>query len=97
MNLMMEGTISRSDGWLASWIGDELMMMSADSSAYLSLSGSGGRIWDLLEEPRTLTGLCEALVAEYDVDPAKAREEVLAFLERLREQNAIQFHPPALA
>jgi hypothetical protein len=90
-------TISRSDGWLSTWIGEELMMMSADSSAYLSLSGSGGRIWELLEEPRTLAGLCEALAAEYDVQPAEVRDEVLAFLERLQLQNAIQIHPSALA
>jgi Coenzyme PQQ synthesis protein D (PqqD) len=97
MDLMTEGTISRSNGWLASWIGDELMMMSADSSAYLSLSGTGGRIWELLEEPRTLNGLCEALAAEYDVQPAEVRGEVEGFLERLQEQHAIEIHPAALA
>jgi hypothetical protein len=97
MDLITEGTISRSDGWLASWIGDELMMMSADSSAYLSLSGSGGRIWELLEEPRTVDGLCQALAAEYKGEPAQVRDEVLAFLERLQEQHAIEFHPAALA
>ena len=90
-------TIARSDGWLASWIGEELMMMSADSSAYLSLSGSGGRIWELLEEPRTLAGLCEALATEYAVQPAEVRDEVLAFLERLQSQNAIQLHPAPVA
>ena len=97
MDVMTEGTISRSDGWLASWIGDELMMMSADSSAYLSLSGSGGRIWQLLAEPRTVDGLCEALAADYDVQPVEVRGEVLGFLERLQEQHAIEFHPAALA
>jgi hypothetical protein len=97
MDLMTEGTISRSDGWLASWIGDELMMMSADSSAYLSLSGAGGRIWELLADPRTLNDLCAALAAEYDVQPVEVRSEVLGFLERLQEQHAIEFHPKALA
>jgi len=97
MDLMTEGTISRSNGWHASWIGDELMMMSADSSAYLSLSGTGGRIWELLEEPRTLSSLCEALAKEYDVQPVEMRGEVEGFLERLREQHAIEFHPKTLA
>lgn len=97
MDLKTKDTISRSNSWLASWIGDELMMMSADSSAYLSLSGAGGRIWELLEEPRTLDSLCDALATEYDVEPAKVHDEVLAFLERLRLQNAIQVHPATLA
>jgi hypothetical protein len=92
-----ESTISRSDGWLAGRIGEELLMMSADSSAYLSLSGTGGRIWELLEKPCTLTGLCETLAAEYDVLPTEIRDEVLVFLERLQHQHAIQLHPSALA
>jgi Coenzyme PQQ synthesis protein D (PqqD) len=92
-----ESTISRSDGWLAAPIGEELMMMSADSSAYLSLAGSGGRIWELLEKPRTLAGLCEALAAEYKVQPSEIRDEVLVFLEGLHLQHAIQLHPSALA
>jgi hypothetical protein len=92
-----QSMIFRNDGWLASWIGDELMMMSADSNAYLSLSGAGGRIWELLEEPRTLAGLCDALAAEYEVEPEQVRDEVLAFLERLQFQHAVQLHPPALA
>ena len=29
---------SRRDPWISAWIGDELIMMSAESSVYLSLS-----------------------------------------------------------
>jgi hypothetical protein len=88
-----EETITRADGWMAAWVDDELVMMSADSRFYLSLSGSGGRIWELLEKPRTLMDLCEALAVTYAVKPADVRDEVCAFLEKLRLQNAIQFHP----
>jgi hypothetical protein len=95
---MKQGSmISRRGGWLSAWIGEELVMMSADSRAYLSLSGSGGRIWELLEEPRTLAGLCAALAAEYDAGSDQIRDEITAFLERLELQNAIELHPPAVA
>jgi hypothetical protein len=90
-------TISRREGWLSTWIGEELVMMSADNRAYLSLSGSGGRIWELLEEPRTLAGLCEALASEYDAEPNQLCDEVTAFLERLELQNAIELRHPAMA
>jgi Coenzyme PQQ synthesis protein D (PqqD) len=92
-----EITISRTEGWLAAWVGEELMMMSADSNAYLSLSKSGGRIWEVLETPCTVSGLCEALAADYAVEPSEIREEVLAFVERLRRQHAIQVHSSAVA
>jgi len=97
MQVNQESTIARSDGWYSAWIDEQLMMMSPDLSAYLCLSGSGGRIWELLEEPRTLAGLCEALATEYEVEPAEIRGEVLAFLERLQFQHAIKPDAAAVA
>jgi hypothetical protein len=94
---MQDKTITRGNGWFTAWNGQQLMMMSADSSAYLSLSGSGGRIWELLEQPQTLASLCQALAAEYLVDPADIRGQVQAFLERLRFQHAIELLPSIVA
>ncbi|MBF0546705.1 MAG: PqqD family protein [Candidatus Riflebacteria bacterium] len=92
-NPLSETLLSRRDGWFTSWIGGELMMMNVDGSVYMSLSGAGGAIWELLEEPHTLWGLCERLAASYDVEPAEIRDEVLAFLEKLHHHHAIQLHP----
>lgn len=94
---LSESLLSRCDGWFAAWIGGELMMMNAGSSVYLNLAGAGGPIWELLAEPRTLTGLCEALATTYEVEPAEIRGEVLAFLEKLQLHHAIQLHPAAVA
>ncbi len=93
--MKQDNIIARGNGWFTAWSGGQLMMMSADSSAYLSLSGSGGRIWELLEEPRTLASLCEALAAEYAVEPAEIRDQVRVFLERLQVQHAIKVDPQA--
>jgi Coenzyme PQQ synthesis protein D (PqqD) len=89
--------ISRSDGWLTAWIGHELVMMNAESNSYLSLSGSGGRIWELLEEPRTVGQLCQSLVGEFDGAPERIYRELFAFLDKLQLEHAIQVHSPILA
>lgn len=81
---------SRRDGWISAWVGDELIMMSAESSVYLSLSHVGGRIWELLEAPRTANCLCQALATEYAIGSVDIRAEVLAFLEKLVTQDAIE-------
>jgi hypothetical protein len=94
---LSESLFMRCNGWFTAWIGGELIMMNAGSSVYLSLSGAGGPIWELLEVPRTLTGLCEALATSYEVEPTRIRDEVLAFLEELQLHHAIQLHPSALA
>jgi hypothetical protein len=92
-----QDTLSRADGWLTAWVDNDLVMMNAASNFYLGLSGSGGRIWELLETPQTFDSLCEKLIAEYDAEPAAIAAEVSAFLAQLEEHHAIEVHRNAVA
>ena len=89
--------VSRHEGWIGAWVDDNLIMMHAESSFYLYLAGSGGRIWELLESPRSVSDLCETLGREFDIEPDEARPEVLAFLGQLLLRKTIDVDPPALA
>jgi hypothetical protein len=82
--------IHRDGDWLAAKVGDELVMMSAAHGNYIGLSSVGARIWELIETPRTVDSLCDALVAEYDIDRATCREEVDTFLATLSQHNAVR-------
>jgi hypothetical protein len=92
-----DSLVVRRDGWLATQIDDDLIMMSAENDVYLNLTGPGARIWELLECPHRMTDLCELLAGEYVIDVEKARPEVLAFLELLLLQKAIDVLPPSYA
>lgn len=94
--MTQDTVIRRSESWLAARVGDEVMMMHLDSSYYLHLSGTGGRIWELLETPRTLRELCNVLSQEFDVDPAEAQMQVVAFLQQLQARKAVDVATPAL-
>ena len=87
--------IHRDGDWLAAKVGDELVMMSAAKGNYIGLSKVGARIWELIETPRTIESLCDALIAEYDVDPATCRTEVDSFLTTLGQHNAIRIDQTA--
>lgn len=89
--------IARREGWIAAWLDENLIMMHAESEFYLNLTGSGGRIWELLESPRRVSDLCETLGREFDIEPAAARPEVLAFLDQLLLRKAIDVYPQTLA
>ena len=81
--------VTRGEGWLSAWVGQEHVMMSADTGTCISLSETGGRIWELLEQPRDVTGLCHELAEEYEADPAVLRGDVVGFLQHLRDEQAI--------
>ena len=81
--------ISREQGWLSAWVGEEHVMMSADTGTCVSLSETGGRIWELLEQPTSLEKLCADLADEFDVEPEVLRTQVLSFLEAMQQQHAV--------
>lgn len=82
--------IERNGDWLAAKVGSELVMMSATKGNYIGLSAVGARIWELIETPRSVDQLCDALITEYDVEPATCRTEVDTFLATLAEHDAIR-------
>lgn len=82
-------TYRRADGLLAAGVGDELLMMSVELGKYFNLNPVGTRIWELLESPRTVDDLVEALTGEYDVSADTARSEVERFLSALEERKLL--------
>ena len=55
----------------------------------VTLNTTGAYIWGLLETDQTVASLTEALVAHYEVDQAKALEDVEAFVGKLKVIGAI--------
>lgn len=55
----------------------------------VTLSESGLLLWKKLQSECTEDSLVEALLAEYEVDPATARADVRAFLEKMDEAGLL--------
>ena len=89
--------VRRQGDWLSAKVGDELVMMSATSRHYVGLSEVGARIWELIEQPRSLDDVCAMLQGEYDVAPQVCRDEVEAFLKELMDHGAVALDPPPAA
>ena len=65
--------------------GDEL-----DLNMMITLNGTGAFLWALLQEETTEEEMVKALLAEYDVDEARAKTSVAAFVNQLRENEFLQ-------
>lgn len=81
--------VTRCDGWLSAWVGEEHVMMSAETGTCISLSETGGRIWELLEEPQSISVLCATLAEEYEVEPSVLRSDLMSFVQLLEQQHAL--------
>jgi hypothetical protein len=71
-------------------LGDEAAILHMKSGVYYGLDPVGARIWSMLGEPKTVLELREAIVSEYDVEPARCEGDLLALLEKLRTEGLIE-------
>jgi hypothetical protein len=86
--------ISRNEEPVAVEADRTVVMMSVEQGMYFGLEGVGGRIWALLERPRTFAELCESLVAEFQVDPEVCRKDVGAFLQEMLRARLVRLNDP---
>ena len=55
------------------------------------LNAVGARLWELADGRHSVADLVAAIVAEYDVDPNRAQDDVLAFCEDLLGRGVLAF------
>ena len=84
-----DALIARSPAALHTELGEKIVMMSLESGAYCELDPVGATIWRKLEQPQRFGDLCDALVAEYDVQADVCKADVAAFIQQLRDFDAI--------
>ena len=98
MNTLTTSSVVRQAGDVFSAnIDAELVMMRLESNGYFGLDAIGRGIWELLAEPRSVSAICAALVAEYDVAPAACAADVLHFLNELVAYGVVAVENPHAA
>jgi hypothetical protein len=81
--------LTRSEQAAGSRVGDETVILHLGSGTYFGLDPVGTRVWELLAEPRGLTGICARMEGEFDVAPEVLRADVAAFLRSLLENDLV--------
>ena len=67
----------------------ETVMMDEKLENYFGLDEIGTRIWQLLEQKRTIEQLCQQLVREYNVDFDQCHADIEPFLRQLIDDNML--------
>jgi hypothetical protein len=70
-------------------IGGESVILDLKSQRYLGLDAVGTRMWHALIESNSVQAAYDALLAEYEVEPAQLEEDIREFLDRLLENELI--------
>lgn len=83
-------TVAAAAEQISAHIGGETLILDLSSGAYVALSGVGVRVWELLGEPRTVREIESALLAEFEVDARRCREDLDFVLHDLESRGLLE-------
>jgi Coenzyme PQQ synthesis protein D (PqqD) len=75
---------------VSSDLAGEAVVLSLTSGVYYGLDAVGARIWNLMQEPRTVYSIRDAILEEFEVEADRCERDLLAFLQRLAAEGLIE-------
>jgi len=80
---------------LATHFAEEVVVLNLRDGVYYGLEDVGARIWHLLQQPISIVGLRDALVADYDVEPTRCERDVRVLVGELAAKGLIKVREDA--
>lgn len=71
-------------------IGHEAILFDTTTGDFFSLSGTGIRIWCLLTEGKSSPEIASTILAEYEVDPETAQDDVDELIANMKSNGIIR-------
>ena len=68
----------------------EAAILNLKSGVYFGLNTVGASIWKLIQEPRSVKEIQNAIQEEYEVEPKRCEQDILELLEELSTHELIK-------
>ena len=81
--------VCRSDDLLSTGVAEETVLLDATNWIYIHLNETAARIWETLDEPRSIDDIVETLQRGYAVDRETCLRAVEAFVDDMSARGFI--------
>ena len=71
-------------------LGEESAILNMKNSVYYGMNQVGTRVWNLLQQPRSVEELRDVLVSEYEVEPGRCEQDLLSLLEKMWNEGLVE-------
>src|SRR5262245_51363167 len=82
--------VMAAEGQVSCDLVDEATILNLKSGVYFALNAVGTRIWKLIEEPKSVNEMRDALLNEYDVELERCEQELVVLLQELEAHGLIK-------
>lgn len=83
-------TIEKTEKFLSTKVGEDLIVFDDVSGTYLGLGEVGSAVFAHIDGPTNIGSLLSALEKSYDVDRATLEADVMSFLDQLVTHDLIK-------
>lgn len=84
---MTEPFYVRNEGLMWSEVAGDVVALDPAQGLCFGMEEVSAAVWHMLAERQTLDQLCTALLAQYEVDRARCREDVQELLDQMVSQG----------
>lgn len=88
--VLLDSTIVRSSDQVSTDLGGEAVILGLRSQEYFGLEDVGVRIWNIIQEPKTVKDILDTLLNDYDVEPKRCERDLLAVLQEMADEGLIE-------
>jgi hypothetical protein len=71
-------------------VGEDAFLLNTQANKYFGLEKVGARLWELLNEGKSLRDGYQVLLSEYEVDPAQLEPDILELITHLIENGLVE-------
>jgi hypothetical protein len=85
-----EASVVVSKGQISCSLADEAVILDFNAGIYYGLNPVAARVWTLIQEPRTVAEIRDALLAEFEVDADRCERDLRELLHDLRAKDLVR-------
>ena len=88
--ISIDSTVAATTEQVSCELSGEAVILNLKDSVYYGLNEVGAVVWSLIQQPRRVAEVRDAVVAEYAVEPEVCERDVIGLLERLAERGLVE-------
>lgn len=97
MAISTDNVVVASEEHVSADLDSESVILSLKNGTYYGLDPLGAHIWELIQKPRRVLEVRDAILSEYDVSLEQCETDLIALLDQLESEGLIEVRNGASA
>lgn len=93
VSLPPETRIRRNSDVIAAGLAAETVLLDPKDWTYIHFNETAAKIWEALDEPRSVESVVDALMRDYDIDRSACEREVAQFVSEMSGRGLVVIEP----